>query len=352
MLITDNNRVNVFIDEDTGEFFGKEENDPLTVTFFKHSTKDLANFAAWQIEQGFTDYPLWNNENTPRAKGLLDYISVADNFPKIKKEEFYKLANFYAYHAVINRTFTVSTEVGALILYNQKEHKLEFFIPEQQVTSGNVRWEKLLEENKKVMSLDGVETTLQDLMLEYLFVGRCHSHNTIPMHTPSPTDDYCEVGTPADPEAKSFNLLLSWFAKERTTGEIVFRATPSFGYRGYRHYCHWREVFDESIHPYVIDDFIDEKAFEVCLPQAVQEAHPFNTAILDLVTKPVFKKRSVEIPAYSLNGATPSTVGMSIEQYSMHTLLKATGRCLESGWEPNEIIRKVKKELGIEDGTV
>lgn len=160
-----------------------------------------------------------------------DYIKISPSFPKIPKSTLLPVAEFYYRYAL---DFRKHTEVGSMILLNQDTNQLEFVVPQQQVSYGSVNWDKLLDDNKPVYLFSGVETTLAELMVNHLFVGHCHSHNTMGLSQPSSTDDRTECGTKEDPRPLSFNLLFSSYALNAATGMVTFVLTPSFGYNAQR----------------------------------------------------------------------------------------------------------------------
>jgi hypothetical protein len=178
-----------------------------------------------------------------------DFLNQVEfNLPKIEPEEWDRLVGLYEHFAFSYSNSSVTfrnqggLEVGTFILFNSAENRVFFVVPEQKVSSTGIRWEAM--RTLTAVTLDGKESRKVEegwfADKDIHFVGYCHSHNTIPLPTPSSIDDATEL------DFAGIHILLSTF--KPTSTKANFETTVTYTVRGKRFY------YPEELLPELIPD--------------------------------------------------------------------------------------------------
>jgi hypothetical protein len=147
--------------------------------------------------------PTFWNINPPLEEDALYELDLA--LPQIELDEYVKMVNVFQHFA---ESGLGAKEVACFILFDPILQRVFFVFPEQVVTSASVNWTNV--NVKKGSDTDGNVKLMSEWLSENNFVGYCHSHNTMPLSTPSGGDDHQEVLN----RPVGVHILLSTFTRE------------------------------------------------------------------------------------------------------------------------------------------
>lgn len=314
-LNSDGKTLNVFFNGVT--YFYKADS-PIATVFYKYSTREVQDLKNLGILDKIT-------EATPNLESL---VQVSPNFPKVSLDEAIKLVNFYADYA-LNPEVATSTEVGSIIVMSDDGLQTTFLVPDQIVSGSNVSWENLLQDKtKRVATLNGDFTTFGRAMYCNLFAGKCHSHNTLTLATPSQPDNISELGTLSEPKPLSFNLLLSNFSYSFANSELSCAITPSIGFRGSRLFLDPKQVFSPLLWPYIKKK--EDGHWYFVIPETLRQFHKYDPVIHDLVH---MRKDILEQPS-GLDFLSDSDI---IFNHAQEEFTRSIRRLLNLGTSPEQI---------------